>query len=164
VTITIDDGYLRVADTPTPWHQKIVGRLDRTLASVAEPLGWSVLRAVGMRVRTGFGYLPDLVICTEIRRGTRTIGAKSVVLVVEVVSPSSRHVDRVHKSAAYVEAGIPAYWRAEMVSDRLATVHCHRLDGHGGYVKHAVVERGQPRTIAIPIGAEITIDIETLDP
>lgn len=36
-----------------------------------------------------------------------------LVLVVEVVSPGSRSVDRVHKPAEFAAAKVPYYWRVE---------------------------------------------------
>jgi Uma2 family endonuclease len=35
------------------------------------------------------------------------------MLVVEVVSPSTRRRDRIEKPAGYADAGVPHYWRIE---------------------------------------------------
>jgi Uma2 family endonuclease len=50
-----------------------------------------------------------------------------VLLAVEVVSPSTKARDRATKVQAYAEAGIPAYWRAEL--DEGPTLHVYELDG-----------------------------------
>lgn len=37
------------------------------------------------------------------------------------------------------------------------------LDQSGVYVEYATAEHGKPATITLPIGAEVTIDIDALD-
>lgn len=132
------------------------------MAPLVEPLGWDAVTAVGVRMRRNLGYIPDLVVCEPVARGTKSVAANTVVLAVEVVSPSSRKIDRFEKPVAHAAAGIQAYWRAEVVKD-LTGVHCYRLDDGGVYVEHAMVERGKPETIVLPIGAEVTLDIDALD-
>lgn len=57
--------------------------------------------------------------------------ANSVLIVVEIVSPGSRRMDRVIKRGEYREAGIPHYWIIDL--DPPATlVACH-LAGAFGY-------------------------------
>ncbi len=78
------------------------------------------------------GYVPDLVV---VYRGSafhdNGYDPGGVLLVVEVVSPSSLTLDRITKPAVYAEQGIPFYWRIE-AEPRLL---CHRLDSViGGYV------------------------------
>ncbi|HJP78206.1 MAG TPA: Uma2 family endonuclease [Pseudonocardiaceae bacterium] len=161
--VELVDGLYRVNAAPVPWHQKVADRLGRMLAPIVEPLGWDVLSAIGVRIRPGLGYIPDLVICERVPRGAKSVTAATIVLAVEVVSPSSRKIDRHEKPIAYAKAGIPAYWRAEIVKDHLTSVHCYRLEDNGHYVEHTVVEPGKPQTISLPIDAEITLDVDTLD-
>jgi Uma2 family endonuclease len=160
--VELVDGHFRVNAAPVPWHQKIADRLGRVLDPVVDPLGWDVLTAVGVRMRRGLGYIPDLVICERVARGAKTIAASTVVLAVEVVSPSSRRIDRFEKPDAHAAAGIQAYWRAEIVKDRLTGIHCYRLrERH--YAGDVAIEPGKPQLVTLPFGAEITIDIDTLD-
>lgn len=161
--VELVDGQYRVNAAPAPWHQKIADRMGRALAPLVEPLGWDVVSAIGIRVRPKVGYIPDLVICEPVQRGTQSVAASAVALAVEVVSPSSRKTDRLEKPVAYALAGIPAYWRAEVVKDHLISVHCYQLDESGIYVEHATAESGKPATITLPMGAAITLDVDALD-
>jgi Uma2 family endonuclease len=157
------DGQFRMNAAPTPWHQIICDELRSLLAPVVKPRGWRVVSGIGVRLLPGNGFIPDLVICEPIPRGVKSIPASTVALAVEVVSPSSRKIDRFQKPFVYAKAGIEAYWRAEVVKDRLTSLHCYRRDDAGVYVEHDVIDPGTPRTIALPIGAEVTIDLEALD-
>ena len=44
----------------------------------------------------------------------KPLAAEHVVLVVEFLSPGSRHLDRVTKRAEYARAGIPQYWIVDL--------------------------------------------------
>lgn len=54
-------------------------------------------------------------------------------LVVEIVSPSSRRVDRTIKLAAYQDAGVPEYW---LIETEARTVEIYVLSNAGRYVVH----------------------------
>ncbi|MFJ8044476.1 Uma2 family endonuclease [Kitasatospora sp. NPDC096147] len=65
----------------------------------------------------------------------------AIVLLVEVVTPSSRANDRFRKPGQYAEAGIPFYWRVERGEDDLPVVHeFHRDEAQGVYLPVAVHE------------------------
>jgi Uma2 family endonuclease len=75
-----------------------------------------------------------------------------VVLVVEVMSPSSGGDDLVTKRYEYGKAGIPHYW---IVDQKRRTLTVQRHDGDEGYDEVAVVEPGEtwkadePFTVAL---------------
>ena len=69
-------------------------------------------------------------------RGTFVDGAPD--LVVEVVSPSTRAVDRGIKYYEYEQAGVPDYWLVDPVRER---VEAYRLNGRGTY---DLVDPGAP--------------------
>jgi Uma2 family endonuclease len=161
--VELVDGQFSVDAAPNPWHQIICDELQALLAPVAKPRGWRVVSGIRVRVLPRVGYIPDLVICEPVQRGTQSVAASAVALAVEVVSPSSRKTDRFEKPVAYALAGIPAYWRAEIVKDHLISVHCYQLDESGTYVEHATAESGKPATVTLPIGVEITLDVDALD-
>lgn len=110
----IVDGSLLVSPPPSPRHQAAAGRLARLLAAAAGP-GLEVLEATGIQLPSAV-LVPDvlLVRVEALRRDTAVLDPADVLLVAEVVSPSSRTTDRVTKPALYAAAGIPAYWRVEL--------------------------------------------------
>jgi Uma2 family endonuclease len=160
--VELVDGLFRVNAAPTPRHQRIGDELRYLLAPVVKPLGWDVLTAIGVRVRPGVGYIPDVVVCQLVDYDVASVTADTVALVVEVVSPSSRKIDRFEKPVAYAAAGILAYWRVELVKHRPATMYCYQLD-NGVYVERAAIESGKPQRVALPFGPEVTLDIDELD-
>jgi Uma2 family endonuclease len=72
--------------------------------------------------------IPDVVV---FRAGSDPTGEKNhtsagdVLLVTEVVSPSSQTADRYEKPGEYARAGIPAFWRIEL--EPSISVHVYRL-------------------------------------
>ncbi|WP_300011882.1 Uma2 family endonuclease [Pseudonocardia sp.] len=79
---------------------------------------------------------PDLVVATReaqlrLRREGGVLRASEVVLVVEVVSPSSVRTDHVVKRGEYADAGIPHYWIVDL-DDPVSLIACH-LAGDFGY-------------------------------
>lgn len=161
--IELVDGLFRVSAAPAPRHQRAGDRIREALAPAVEPLGWEVFTAIGVRVRPGLGYIPDVVVCRPVTDDeVVSITADTVALVVEVVSPSSRKIDRLEKPVAYAAAGIPAYWRVEMVRHKPLTILCYQLD-RGVYRETDAVESGAPREITLPMGVAITLDVDRID-
>lgn len=102
-------GELLVSPAPRPTHAFIQDELLRVLIPYCEPLGLSVSQA-GAFVDGDSEAIPD----TMVRRRTsppptRWEDAPVPVLVVEVLSDSSRRNDEVKKRAFYIEAGVPEY-------------------------------------------------------
>jgi Uma2 family endonuclease len=102
---------------------------------------------------------PDLVVVSDevLRSHPKRFIAADVRLAVEVVSPGSRHIDRMHKLAEYAEAGIPHYWIVDIeTTPRLEAFTL--VDG--SYEKVAegsgVIELSEP--------APVTIDLDQLLP
>jgi hypothetical protein len=147
---------------PMPRQQRIVGRLGRAIAEVAEPRGWDVLGSVAVRVRPRISCFPDLVVCERAEAAAKSLRASSVALVVEVESAWSRGIGRAEQRWAYAEAGIKAFWYVKLVSNRPPTVCCYLLTD-SGYVRQAVVEQGNPQWVSLPIGADVRVDIDALD-
>lgn len=79
---------------------------------------------------------PDLIVVNkEARKRIRAEGglvrASDVLLVVEIVSPSSKRIDHVHKRQDYADAGIPNYWIVD-IDDPISLTAC-RLTEEFGY-------------------------------
>jgi Uma2 family endonuclease len=107
------DGEVLVTPAPTPHHQKVIGRLLLVLTEYVERqgLGW-VFQDVDLLFVSGQFLRPDLVVVPPDGRAGITDRGVEVppALVVEVLSPSSRSIDRVKKPRRYLEFGVPAYW------------------------------------------------------
>ncbi|HKN52053.1 MAG TPA: Uma2 family endonuclease, partial [Amycolatopsis sp.] len=117
------DGTLLVSPSPRPLHQRVVARLLAALTPVC-PADCEVLPApVDVVLDEHTVLIPDVVVG---RRDTFTdralVGVP--VLAVEVVSPSSRHIDLHLKPARLAAAGCPYYW---IVDPRVPSLSCFRL-------------------------------------
>ncbi|MDQ7903207.1 Uma2 family endonuclease [Phytohabitans sp. ZYX-F-186] len=117
-----------------------------------------VLPTPGIRINgRSSGRNPDVMVLRRpVSGGTVWIEPEDTILVVEVVSPSTRSEDRMRKPAEYAGAGIRHYWRIERDSGQ-ATVHMFTLgiDKHGerAYLGHEAVLldrllEGAPPTLA----------------
>lgn len=85
--------------------------------------------------------------------------APGVLLVAEVVSPSSRRRDREQKPRAYAQGGVPLY----LLIDRFASPPAVTLfsePGEDGYGKRQVAAAGEPLRLPKPFG--ITLDTARL--
>ena len=105
-------GELFVTPPPTGEHETILARLSRLLDPfvAANGLGYlyhprSVLRFHGSEVE------PDLMVRQpHAGRGDEWDTAPTPILVVEVLSGSTRRRDQEHKRRLYMEAGVDEYW------------------------------------------------------
>ncbi len=121
------DGVLHVSPSPTHDHQKVALRLGAALDASC-PEEYDVTQAVEIRINRFRSLIPDLLVVTAEAavRNPSTYRPREVVLAVEIVSPSSKAMDRATKPAMYAEAGIPHYWRIE--TEASLVVHTYRLD------------------------------------
>ncbi|GGM23511.1 MULTISPECIES: Uma2 family endonuclease [Micromonospora] len=122
------DGVLLVSPSPTAAHQTIAMRLGVALESES-PDDYQVTQGVEVRINRSRCFIPDVLVttATAAQRRPARYEPHEVVLAVEIVSPSTRSIDRVLKPTLYAQAGIPFYWRIETESGELV-VHTHRLD------------------------------------
>ena len=141
---------------PARKQQRVADRLRTLLDDAVYPEGMEAATAVGVRVAENLGYIPDVVVATE-RVETTMVDIDTVVLAVEVVSPSTKKSDRLEKPAAFAAAGLPAYWRVEINDGVDLTIYCYRLDGPT-YVESAVLRAGDTVTALVTASASITFD------
>ena len=62
-----------------------------------------------------------------------SFGPHDVVLAVEVTSPGTETIDRMHKHAEYCNARVPHYWRVEIRPK--ISVHTYQLGETGVYLE-----------------------------
>ncbi len=116
--------------------------------------------AVGIRLGSDTALIPHVVVFRHeqgpFQRGP--IDARDALLVVEVVSPSSKTMDRVAKPAKYAAAEIPSFWLLE-IEDGDFSLSVFILDGQ----TYRLTERltpGTPLRLFEPF--PVTLDIAQL--
>lgn len=106
------DGSLIVTPAPALGHQRMVGKLHLLLQRAC-PTGLEVLLApfdVTLAVDTVMQ--PDLLVARTADLTERDLPV-APLLALEVLSPSTRHIDLGLKRARYETAGCPSYWVAD---------------------------------------------------
>ncbi|WP_089155285.1 Uma2 family endonuclease [Micromonospora sp. NBS 11-29] len=150
------DGVLLMSPSPTRMHQSIAGLLMAALDEYC-PDGYDVTQAVGVRISRTRYFIPDVLVTTSTAaaREPSRYEPHEVVLAVEIVSPSTRSIDRVLKPALYAQAGIPFYWRIEIEEEGLV-VYTYKIDPvnevyaqTGRWTKF--VDTGEPFPTNLPI-------------
>lgn len=106
-------GALLVTPAPRLWHQQLVARLLGTLANylAGEPVGVALSAPADISWGRDVLVQPDLfVVVPEEARTLTWSRAQTLLLVAEVLSPSTSDRDRFIKRRRYQEAGVPLYW------------------------------------------------------
>jgi Uma2 family endonuclease len=146
------DGVLLVSPWPGLEHQRLLRKLQFAFAP-ALPDGTELLPGVNVRVAARRLLVPDLVILTCAAVDTVAYAASDVLLVAEIVSPSTKVQDRILKRAIYAEALIPYYLLVEPGEPDTATLS--ELRGED-YEPIAKSEAGK-LSFTRPFEAEITL-------
>jgi Uma2 family endonuclease len=114
------EGRLIMTPSPNPRHNLILGELHAQLRAQV-PEGFRVVPDIDVNLelapsdQPGFVRRPDLIVVSQaeldrVGREGGLLHASEVVLVVEILSPSTKWTDRRAKRREYAEAGIPFYW------------------------------------------------------
>ncbi|WP_236005107.1 Uma2 family endonuclease [Nonomuraea antri] len=122
------NGSLLVSPAPLPPHQDTIF-LTQIILHKAAPRHLRAMTTINVRVSEQDFFIPDLAVVQ--RKAIHTTGPmfspQDVLLVGEVVSPSTKLRDRALKVEAYAAAGIPTYWRIEL--NEGPTLYVYTLDG-----------------------------------
>lgn len=104
-------GDLFVTPAPKPIHELIAARLNHRLVPYVESqrlgLVWrprAVFRFEGSEVE------PDLMVVPDAPFTSDWALVPKPILIVEILSPTTRRRDHEHKREFYLESGIPEYW------------------------------------------------------
>ncbi|MBY8873969.1 Uma2 family endonuclease [Micromonospora sp. PLK6-60] len=150
------DGVLLMSPSPTRMHQSIAMRLGVALDEDC-PDGYDVTQGVEVRINRTRSFVPDVLVTTSAAaaREPSRYEPHEVALAVEIVSPSTRSIDRVLKPALYAQAGIPFYWRIE-IEDEGIVVYTYKIDPvHEVYTETGrwtkFVDTGEPFPVNLPI-------------
>ncbi len=143
------DGHLIQVEVPTQHHQYIIMMLGSYLTVWARTSASGTVLGSGYKVKVNRqrGVMPDIQFY---KKGNLPKGAQQALdtghpdLAVEVLSPSSRAIDRVTKLNWYASIGVPEYWLVDPESETL-TRHL-LVDGRYVVDPHGLGEVFQPDT------------------
>lgn len=102
------DGILLVSPAPTRRHQRAVLELAALLRAECPPGMEAVVAPLDWRPDIRTSLQPDVLVLKN-RNLTAPVN-QSIILAVEVLSPSTRRKDSVYKRSKYEEAGVVNYW------------------------------------------------------
>ncbi len=150
-------GELIVTAAPATRHQRVVVRLASRLLAYEEGHGGVVLPAPADVFFSDVDVVePDVLFVAGAREGI--IEGKVVRgapdLVVEVSSPTTRHLELVRKRDLYERYGVPEYWYVDLDADRVEVYH--RIGA--GYDPPVILGRGHSLTIPSLPGLSIPVD------
>jgi Uma2 family endonuclease len=135
--VELIDGCLVVSPSAGRPHNDLVMQLFRLL-DAACPADVTIYNIpYDYRLPDGSELVPDITVARTDDLGEKRL-TRAPLLVVEVISPSSRWMDPVVKRAKYEVAGVPAYWIADPALPRVTVLELH----DGRYSEQAVVEGG----------------------
>ena len=124
------DGALLVSPAPTRLHQRAVARMFTVLTAVCPP-EFEVLFAPSDG-RTSLQ--PDIVVLGD--RDSRGVVAGSLLLAVEVLSPSTCRKDAVFKRWKYEDSGVAGFWIVD--PDTPSITAFDLVDGHYALAGEAI--------------------------
>lgn len=152
------EGDLHVTPSPSPAHQRI--SLELLLQLVAYFHGRStgeVFHAPVDVILTGQDvFVPDLLVVADPAHISKRGIENAPLLLVEILSPSTRHVDLGVKSRRYAELGVEHYWIVDPEARRL---RCYRAVG-GAF--EPLVEAEGDATLIHPTWEGLAIDLAAL--
>lgn len=115
------DGELVVTPAPEVEHQLAVQQFLRIIAEYSERynLGTTFTSPADIRLLPESLVQPDvfvvpLAIGPRPERKSKWSDVKSLLLAVEIISPSSVRTDRIQKREQYMKAGVPDYWIVDL--------------------------------------------------
>jgi Uma2 family endonuclease len=141
--IELSEGQLIMMSPATETHQRVLDNLYAIMRSFVRANNLGTLRFAPMPVRLWPGKIrePDILFVSRQhadRIGERYYGPPD--LVVEVLSPSTQHTDRVEKLYEYAAAGVSEYWIADPEAE---TIEIYTLQTEETYVLHAKANKGE---------------------
>jgi Uma2 family endonuclease len=134
----LHEGELSVTPAPGMRHQDILLNLTLILAPH--------IRASGHGKFFLSPFEPDLLYLDDSR--LRLAGERGIegapTLAVEIISPSSRHIDRRAKMALYAQHGVDYYWIVDPVSQSIEAYNLAGLEYHLAAKLEGVESRALP--------------------
>ena len=145
------DGVLLVTPAPRIPHQVCVGAIYRLLHHHRRAGDVVMLAPVDYVISRSTVLQPDVLVARRDDLGDENLPA-TPLLVVEVLSPSTRRLDRTAKRAAYEEAGVPAYWIVDPEGPAVTVLEL--VDGR--YEERAAVAGEETLAVSVPFPVQLT--------
>ena len=152
------DGELHVTGAPNPFHQRLSKRLQRQLENYFEERGLGEVFDAPLDVIMGRHDIaePHLVIVADPAQISRRGIEGAPLLVVEILSPSTRARDRGVKMNRYAAVGLVHYWIADPDA---RSIECFRLEA-GTY--RPIAKVSAPDVLRHPDWPDLAIDLAAL--
>ena len=145
------DGALLVTPSPGAAHQVCVGAVYVLLRAHRRQGDVVMIAPFDYVISTVTVLEPDVLVARRQDVGPTNLQA-TPLLVVEVLSPSTRRIDRTAKRLAYEEAGVPAYWIVD--PDGPSVTVLELVDSR--YEERATVHGEESYTAAVPFTVTVT--------
>lgn len=139
------DGVLLVSPAPRMLHQRAVGRVFQALSAACPPECEAFVARLDVVLAEDTVLEPDVLVGRRADFTDRDLPAPPL-LVVEVLSPSTRRFDLLLKRSRFEAAGTPAYWVVD-VDEPSVTAWALR---DGVYVEAGHARGEQPLQLAEP--------------
>lgn len=150
-------GEVVVSPPPSFEHQRLSLRLTNRLAESLP--GLTLVEAVGVQLTEDHLRIPDIVAVSDPPSGP--IVTDPPVLVVEIVSPTTRKEDTVRKPIDYLTAGIEQYW---LVDPHWVSIEV--FSNHGDTWESIALVNADAPTAPVKVGTHgtVTLDLSLLSP
>ena len=144
------DGTLLVTPAPSLDHQGVLGKLFLLMSAAVTQDLRVVFAPADVRVGDNTNLQPDLLV-TEAVNATGKNLQVAPLLAVEVLSPSTKHIDRGLKKVVYESLGAPSYWIVDPF--RPSVTAWELVDGR--YVEAGHAEGDEPLVLERPFPVRI---------
>jgi Uma2 family endonuclease len=145
------DGTLLVSAAPSVAHQRASMRLTLLLAATLPPHLEVFAAPLDVRLDDTTQLQPDLLVAPREQFTAKNLPG-APLLAVEIVSPSTRLIDRNLKKARFEEAGCASFWVVDPLEPRLTAWQL--VDG--SYVEVADVSGDESWTASAPYAVTIS--------
>ena len=157
--VELSEGHLLVHEMPGLEHQRIVSRLLFSLSEWARTGGDGEVFPAPMPIRLWEGKIrePDITFYAAGHEDRYHVQyADPPDLAIEVLSPSTRRIDRQEKAAEYAEAGVTEYW---IVDPEGRSIEVLTGAGPEGYVSRRQFGPGDEVTSAVLPGLVVSVAV-----
>lgn len=153
------EGVLLVSPKPAPLHQIAMGNL---MVDLNRQLPGTLVATQDTEVVVNPRFpatvrAPDVLVtsASRIRQNPPRFDAGDVLLAIEIISPGSSTVDRIHKLAEYAQAGIPHYWLVDLKQPATLTAY-NLVDG-----SYEIAAKST-ESVTLTEPATLTVDVSRL--